>query len=280
MSQCALIFTSPLAFCIVASHASFDEHLLPIADALAVNATLRKVDFSRAFPALGNDLADMVCGRLADVLRVNKSVKCLRLCDNRIGCDATAVIGGLLKENSTIRELDLSDNYCGPVGLCAIAGALRVNTTLRVLNLASINSNDVGGHALVEALSCNTTLRELRLTSTQWDEAVVRSLLVALAAPNASLRVLDIGGLAMDCNPLAPLIADVFRRNSVLADFWCCSHSAISMESLAVIFAALENNDSLCGLSLNVDRDVVRSGIRTLGASLETNYSLRNLSRT
>ena len=101
---------------------------------------------------LGDDLS----ATLADVLRVNKTLFCLKLQKNGIGDDGLVAIAEALKENRSVGVLDLTGNLIGDAGAIALADTLRMNRVLYHVNISeNKNFTDVGAIALAKGISEN-----------------------------------------------------------------------------------------------------------------------------
>lgn len=101
---------------------------------------------------MGDDLSAM----LADVLRVSKTLFCLKLQKNGIGDDGLVSIAEALKENASVGVVDLTGNLIGDAGAIALADTLRVNRVLYHVNISeNKNFTDIGAIALAKGIAEN-----------------------------------------------------------------------------------------------------------------------------
>ena len=70
---------------------------------------------------------------------------------------------GVLKVNSSIRELKMEYNYINDKDVSVLADALKVNSFLTSLYLSENRMTDAGASALAGALKVNSSLRELKM---------------------------------------------------------------------------------------------------------------------
>lgn len=100
-----------------------------------------------------------VARHLSVTLRVNRTLRTLKLGKCRVRDAGAALLAEALAANRTLRELDLRCNEIGVAGAEALALALLTpDCSLAVLGLASNRVADLGAHALSIALSANTSL--------------------------------------------------------------------------------------------------------------------------
>ncbi|KAL0251810.1 hypothetical protein GEMRC1_001022 [Eukaryota sp. GEM-RC1] len=83
-----------------------------------------------------NHIGDEGVIALAEVLKVNESVRDVFLNFNSISSKGAIALAEVLKINDNIVKLDISDNSIGDEGAVALAEALKVNSTVTAINLA------------------------------------------------------------------------------------------------------------------------------------------------
>jgi hypothetical protein len=99
---------------------------------------------------------------IAQMLRVNTSIKELRIVDIPIGDEGARVLADALSSNTTVTNLNLCICGIGNVGAIALAGLLKKNTTIKAVNLAQNPADtDEGKQALLKASLWNTSLEVL-----------------------------------------------------------------------------------------------------------------------
>ena len=169
----------------------------------AVNTTLEHVDLRLC------SIRPVGAHHLAQALRVNTSVKTLKLSFNSL-CDEGAkalaeMLGGNGAEssgtvNTTLEHVDLSWCCIGPVGAQHLAQALCVNTSVKSLNLWNNNLLDEGAKALAEMLggngaessgTVNTTLEHVDLSDCDIGPVGAQHLAQALCV-NTSVKTLKL----------------------------------------------------------------------------------------
>ena len=192
---------------------------------------------------------------LAESLRVNTSVKTLKLSGNplREGASALArMLGGNKAKisgtvNTTLEHVDLSNCDIGPVEVQHLAQALCVNTSVKTLIL-SHNPIQYGVKALAgmlgkkSGITVNTTLEHLDLSSCDIGPVEVQHLAQALCF-NTSLKTLKLRGTPLAVKG-AKALADMLRGNGTessgtlsttleLLDLCKCSMEPIGAQHLA-----------------------------------------------
>jgi hypothetical protein len=101
---------------------------------------------------IGTYITDIPGGmeKLSALLKINKSIGQLCLCDCEIGDEGVIAIIDALRSNQSLTNLDLSSNNIGPSGAKALSALLKDNKFLQTLN---ISDNDLG----LEGLGTITT---------------------------------------------------------------------------------------------------------------------------
>ena len=100
----------------------------------------------------------------------HKSLKILRLSNNKLRDWGAIAIANLLKVSKSLELLSLSRNLIGDEGLKSLAGALRTNKTLRCLYLTLNPFSSVGIAHLSDAMKENSTLTVLKLDRCEIDD--------------------------------------------------------------------------------------------------------------
>ena len=166
------------------------------------NTTLKHINLS--FCSIGPVGAQ----HLAQALRVNTSVKTLKLSGNHLGDEGAKALadmfGGNGAEsggtvNTTLEHVDLRGCRIRPVGAQHLAQALYVNTSIKILKLSYNPLGDEGAKALAEMLggngvendgTVNTTLEYVDLSECRIGPAGAQQLPQALRV-NISVRTLE-----------------------------------------------------------------------------------------
>ena len=168
-----------------------------------VNTTLEHVDLSWC------RIGPVGAQHLAQALRVNTSVKTLKLSRNPLGDEGAKALAEMLGGNgtessgivnTTLEHVDLSWCSIGPVGAQHLAQALRVNTSVKTLNLFCNNLHDEGVKTLAEMLggngaessgTVNTTLEHVDLSWCRIGPVEAQHLAQALRV-NTSVKTLKL----------------------------------------------------------------------------------------
>ncbi|KLO15169.1 RNI-like protein [Schizopora paradoxa] len=147
----------------------------------------------RTLDLRGNDIKAGI-SYVAQVLKRNRTLKVMNLCENKLDVMGLAVVAEALKYNLTLETLDLSKNPCsGPSlqGIQALRTAFTTNTSLKRLFLSTTSMGSAGAIALAEFLPESTSLLHLDLTSNNLELAGVMALSRSLKA-NHVMRCLDL----------------------------------------------------------------------------------------
>ena len=151
--------------------------------------------------------------RLAQALRVNTSVKTLKLTHNPLGDEGAMAIAEMLKRKNSrtvytsLEHIDLSNCSIEPAGAQHLAQALRVNTSVKTLKLTHNPLGDEGAMAIAEMLggngvessgTVNTTLEHIDLSYCSMGRLGTQHL-AKIFHVNTSVKILNF--LDQDHNP-------------------------------------------------------------------------------
>ena len=128
-----------------------------IAEGLKLNTSLRTLRLS--WCGISAEGAKFIAG----ALEINTSLKDIDLARNELGDTGVGYLANTFKQNDSLKELHLQDCGMTDRGLELLAVALTVNKLLEVLDLRWNNSISVGGLVLTEDLKRNIGLVELHL---------------------------------------------------------------------------------------------------------------------
>uniref|UniRef100_A0A8C4PYT4 T-complex-associated-testis-expressed 1 n=2 Tax=Eptatretus burgeri TaxID=7764 RepID=A0A8C4PYT4_EPTBU len=160
-----------------------DERLDVLLEHLRDHPSLLELDLG--YNAIGDQ---GVCS-IAQV--IGTRLRCLTLCDNRIGRSGAHALALLLTRTCMLHSLDLQLNYLGDAGCQAIAGALAGNSSLVKLCLDANNLTEISATSLSHALAQNTMLQTLSLTSNRLGQVGGKVLQEGMVE-NGSLLELDL----------------------------------------------------------------------------------------
>ena len=210
---------------------------------------------------------------IAEVLRVNSTLKYLKFEGNKVGVGGTKLIAESLKANTTLKLLSLSRNNikakCGRL----FSDSLKVNGTLESLTLAKNTLGSRGAQLLSDGLRVNTSLRHLDLSwnsiGSEGAESIAETIRV-----NASLTSLKLSGNNIG-DPGANKVSEAFKVNVSLKDL-DLSLNAISAAGAESIAEALKINATLTFLHLN-HNVIGDNGAQSLCEALKKNATLTTL---
>ena len=207
-------------------------------------SSVASVDFSS-----NHHLTDTGVRSLAEMLRVNTTLKDLNLLHNYFYDDGVAALGEALRVNATLTRLVLSNNPAGDNGAASLAAALLVNTGLKDLQLRGTSIGLAGATALAEALMVNRTLTSVDLGFNEDIRNAGAVKFAHMLEDNSTLRSLDLS--ACNINDLgANAIGQALQDNTALTSL-DLSYNKLTDECLASIAAAMTRaNATLLNLNL------------------------------
>jgi Ran GTPase-activating protein (RanGAP) involved in mRNA processing and transport len=256
---------------------SMDEGATGIAEGVAKNKTLRKLDVSQC--RILKSGAEAIFG----AMKTNSCLVELDISSNGIGdsemmaegvatlqklnvnlCGITKeggrALGRALETSSSLVELDISSNNIGDVGARSLAGGLTKNTSLKVLKAFGCNVKGPGSKAIGIALGSNSTLEELRWGTPAYEEYDGKMRSFQSRHPRAFTW----------CNHLHKVgalgFAEGLTKNKVLKVL-DLSLANIESNGAQAIGKSLGVNSHLCELNLQATNFSAK-GLKCLGASL------------
>ena len=161
---------------------SFDEYdgdhlVMCLSECLKEDDVVQKINLNN-FKYDNNKITNEGAIKIAEAIKVNKTLQELYINNNNISDDGAAAISNALKSNNSLQILDMSWNKITSEGAKLIAEAIKVNKTLHTLNLYQYNINVAVSFnmSVLTAVHHNNTLMTLKLP---WvyddDEGLVRS---------------------------------------------------------------------------------------------------------
>ena len=182
-----------------------------------------------------NAMSDVGARSLAEMLRVNTTLKDLDLTHNYFYDSSIAALADALRVNSTLTRLVLSTNHAGDSGVASLAAALHVNTGLKDLRLSSTSIGLAGAAALAQALTVNHTLTSLDLSFNKdiRDAGAVK--FAHMLEENSTLRNLDLSACGITDSG-ATAIGQVLQDNIALTSL-DLSYNNLTDECLASVAA-------------------------------------------
>ncbi|WP_425360854.1 hypothetical protein [Candidatus Tisiphia endosymbiont of Ceraclea dissimilis] len=147
---------------------------MPLEEKIAQQITTSKLDLG------GNQIGYAEAQKLAETLKINKTVTNLNLYNNQIGDAEAQKLAEALKCNKTITSLALYNNQIGDAGAQAIAEALKFNTSITKFYIHNNQIGDAGAQAIAEALKTNHNITYLDLHQNQIGDAGAKAIAEAL----------------------------------------------------------------------------------------------------
>ena len=157
------------------------EGAIKIAEAIKVNKTLKILDISN------NNISDDGAVAISDTLKSNNSLCILNMSSNKITGKGAIKIAEAIKVNKRLQELHISNNHISDNGAAAIGNALKSNTSLQILDMSSNKITSEGAMVIAEAIKVNTALRTLNLR--QSDVVSFMSVLTAVYYNNNLMKL-------------------------------------------------------------------------------------------
>ncbi|CAE7448473.1 NLRC3, partial [Symbiodinium necroappetens] len=130
------------------------------AKVLAVNSTITTLEIS---VGSARDECGAFWKALADMLRSNATITCLKLGFNDIGDDLTKALAEALATNGTVTSVDLRGCNITSEGCKGLAKALKTNGSITTLDLRQNIILSGGLKAFAEALTTNRTITTINL---------------------------------------------------------------------------------------------------------------------
>ena len=183
---------------------------------LKKHQSLRKLIFwNDGVGAVGGQIGAAIAQAVGDALKVNQSLKQLKLMDNQIGDVGVQALGNALRVNQTLQTLELVNNQIDNMGAQALGDALQVNHTLEALSLEGNQIGNAGAGALADALRVNQTLRMLNISRNQIGDAGAQALFDSLKV-NHKLREFYICANRIGEIRSVQALRETFRANQTL----------------------------------------------------------------
>ncbi|KAF0978604.1 hypothetical protein FDP41_002424 [Naegleria fowleri] len=178
---------------------------------------------------------------LVDMLKVDKSLKTLRIECNEFGDKGAEDFAQLLEVNKTLKKLMLGENAIGDEGAKEIGKGLAMNRTLKTLFLNNNLIKDTGAKRIIRGLNDGTKLKHLDLSYNRiGDRAGVE--IARMLTTNETLRTLNLKQNELKTS--GDQISDAMRKNFTLINF-DFSFNDFSYKSFSYITEALKRNEKL-----------------------------------
>ena len=227
------------------------QSLKSIAEVLRVNSTLKDLKFE------GNKVGVGGTKLIAESLKANTTLKLLSLSRNNIKAKCGRLFSDSLKVNGTLESLTLAENALGSRGAQLLSDGLRVNTSLRHLDLSWNSIGSEGAESIAETIRVNASLTSLKLVGNNIGDPGANKVSEALKV-NVSLEDLDLSFNAIGAAG-AESIAEALKSNATLT-ILDLSFNVIGDNGAQSLCEALKKNATLTTL------DVSHNNIHSAGA--------------
>ena len=242
--------------------------VMSLCEALKVNTTLCSLDLS------GTGISDAGVLSLVEVLKTNaSSLTSLLLSDIKISHQSLKSIAEVLRVNSTLKDLDFEGNKVGFGGTKLIAESLKANTTLKLLSLSRNNIKAKCGRLFSDSLKVNGTLESLTLAENALGSRGAQLLSDGLRV-NTSLRHLDLSWNSIGSEG-AESIAETIRVNASLTSLKLKGNN-IGDPGANKVSEALKVNVCLEDLNLSLN-GIGTAGAESIAEALKRNATLTTL---
>jgi hypothetical protein len=156
-------------------------------------------------------LNDDQASQLADILKINKTIKSIYLEGNSIKDGGAKALGEALKSNTTLEYMNISNNSITFDGAREIFRGLKINRSLRGVDFANNNlhSEDPNQRDIFVVFQFNKTLQYLNLSNDKLSPSTMLRICEGLVL-NKSLQWLDVSGNNFDDS-----IADTLRDGAL-----------------------------------------------------------------
>ena len=227
------------------------QSLKSIAEVLRVNSTLKNLKFE------GNKVGVGGTKLIAESLKANTTLKLLSLSRNNIKAKCGRLFSDSLKVNGTLESLTLAENALGSRGAQLLSDGLRVNTSLRHLDLSWNSIGSEGAESIAETIRVNASLTSLKLRGNNIGDPGANKVSEALKV-NVSLEDLDLSFNAIGAAG-AESIAEALKSNATLTILYL-DYNVIGDNGAQSLCEALKTNATLTIL------DVCNNNIHSAGA--------------
>jgi Ran GTPase-activating protein (RanGAP) involved in mRNA processing and transport len=144
------------------NNAFSDNGAKELAAALKTNTALETLSLTEC--DIGKYGCSAGASALADALAVNRTLRSLDLYGNPLGEVGAKLLASALPYNRSLRQLVVSQSGCGDDGAIAFADALLHGSSVIELQIVSCGITNTGAIALAEGAAFNTRLRQLHLS--------------------------------------------------------------------------------------------------------------------
>mmetsp|Transcript_27501 Transcript_27501/g.89584 ORF Transcript_27501/g.89584 Transcript_27501/m.89584 type:complete len:530 (-) Transcript_27501:228-1817(-) len=246
-----------------------DSHIPHIADALALNTTLRTVNLST------NLLSDLSVKELAAGIKGCPSIRKLDLAENSLGSRGAGYLSTVLDSKTSLVGLDISVNLIRDEGANAIIESL-VHTPhqpISWLNLSENSLSDFSAPSIANLIRMSANLTHLDISRNDFQNDGIRVLADELALCS-NLRHLNISNIQLDSNVVEHFTLSLGQNSSLQTlDMYGCMIGDVGGTSMC---RALATNTTLLKLDLGANRICAR-GFEFIADGIRMNTTLKVL---
>ena len=243
------------------------QSLKSIAEVLRVNSTLKDLKFK------GNTVGVGGTKLIAESLKANTTLKLLSLSRNNIKAKCGRLFSDSLKVNGTLESLTLAKNALGSRGAQLLSDGLRVNTSLRHLDLSWNSIGSEGAESIAETIRVNASLTSLKLQGNNIGDPGANKVSEALKV-NVSLEDLDLSGNAIGAAG-AESIAEALKNNATLTAL-ALNSNVIGDNGAQSLCEALKKNATLTTLAVS-DNNIHSAGAQAFDELQGHNNTLKKV---
>ena len=243
------------------------QSLKSIAEVLRVNSTLKDLKFE------GNKVGFGGTKLIAESLKANTTLKLLSLSRNNIKAKCGRLFSDSLKVNGTLESLTLAENALGSRGAQLLSEGLRVNTSLRHLDLSWNSIGSEGAESIAETIRVNASLTSLKLRGNNIGDPGANKVSEALK-DNVSLEELNLSGNAIGAAG-AESIAEALKSNATLTSLHL-AYNVIGDNGAQSLCEALKKNATLTTLDVS-DNNIHSAGAQAFDELQGHNNTLKEV---
>ena len=223
---------------------SFDGNACQVLCVALARHPLAELDLCR------NRIDNVGCWCLAEMLKMENRLRCLKLFHNAIGPNGVWVLCEALKTNGCKLEvLELERNPISADGAGYLGEALRVNVSLLSLNLSFDDIQEAGVGHISDALTVNTSLKVLSMPGVWQSIDGLRSIARGMAVNEEVFDIIGLDGEDGETDlSLFDEIQQVLQRNTPRLPYSLLAQSSKDQQDIIDVSLWSMGGDALCTL--------------------------------
>lgn len=220
-----------------------DEGILYIAELLSETDILSKLTLGHILS--GNQIQSSGFQLIAEALINNNSLSELDLsnCSFQITSENGPVVENMLKCNKSLKCLLFRNTHIGDTGVSFIANGLTYNTTITTLRLYNCGVTSSGARCIGNALKVNTSLKLLNISHNQLGRDGADSIAAGLGH-NCSLTTFVLDSCEIDDGGIV-LLANALELGTSIESLWLEDNPKITSRGLSALKEALTHNRNI-----------------------------------